>query len=112
MTKINLATSTTTRNVRRTLLLASGLSVLAFVLWPGISMSVFNQGEEPIIIEGWAQTGTASANAGACPSAQEVCVEWCRLINGDPMPIVGALCYVSSTKVENNNFGDCLLRVD
>lgn len=96
----------------RIIFLVTAAVFLAVVLWPGRSSSVFNQGQEPHIEEGWVYTGTAAASAGECASAQEACVEWCRIIDGQPMPAGGAVCCVHTSKVGDNNFGDCLRRVD
>lgn len=103
---------TTMNKIPRTLVLIGAVTLLTVVLWPGHALSVFQQGQDPIIEEGWAQTSAAGAESGECPSSQEVCVEWCRLIDGQPMPITGALCCVSTAKFPDNNFGDCLRRVD
>lgn len=102
----------TENKIPRSIILIGAATLMIVVFWPGHALSVFQQGHEPIIEEGWVQTGAASAAGGECPSSQEVCVEWCRLIDGQPMPIAGALCCVSTARVGDNSFGDCLRRVN
>lgn len=97
---------------RRTLIAISVVALLTLILWPGVAKPTFQQGQEPIITEGWAQTSSAAAGAGECNGAGEVCVEWCRMIDGEPRFLQGTLCCVEATRVAFDDFGDCLRRAD
>ncbi len=96
----------------RTLIAISVVALLTIILWPGVARPAFQQGQEPIITEGWAQTAGSAASAGECTGAGEVCVEWCQLIDGEPRFIQGTLCCVQSDRIGDDNFGDCLRRVN
>lgn len=102
----------TIRRIKYPLSLAFAAALLTILLAPGSSHSTFNVGQDPIIEEGWAQTAAASAAANECASAQEACVEWCRIIDGEPRPLAGALCCVEISRLANDNFGDCLQRIN